>query len=65
MSVVKSWKTDLDDTVEVYVADDGDYHWRVRAAGNNENVGSGEGHPELASAVAAAERHHPPVTSGE
>jgi len=63
MSHYQSWTTDHGDTVEVYLDGDGDYRWRVRAAGNNEIVGSGEGHPNPEDAVAAAERHHPPVAS--
>jgi hypothetical protein len=72
--VVDDWRTDNGDTVEIYRAEGtcdnpgcdlahyvGDYRWRVRA-GNGEVVGQGEGHPRRSSAVAAAERHHPPVT---
>lgn len=65
MTWAKTWKTTHDDTVEVFRGSDGQYRWRVQAAGNNEIVGSGEGHPDARSAVAAAERHHPPVPSGE
>jgi hypothetical protein len=65
VSVVKNWVTGHGDKVEVWHAPTLDeYRWRVRAA-NGEIVGSGEGHPELSDAVAAAERHHPPVASEE
>lgn len=65
MSVVKKWLTGHEDTVEVWYAPTlGEYRWRVRAR-NGEIVGQGEGHPDVDDAVAAAERHHPPVTSEE
>lgn len=58
-----SWITDHGDRVEVFPDGGGQYRWRVRSAGNHEIVGGGEGHPDPQDAVAAAERHHPPVAS--
>lgn len=63
-----TWTTSHGDEVEVWRAgrvraDDTDvWRWRVRAA-NGEIVGSGEGHPRVEDAIAAAERHHPRAES--
>lgn len=63
MSIVRTWQTENGDVVEVFVGADDQHHWRVKDPGNHEIVGRGEGHPRLADAVVAAERHHPPVAS--
>jgi hypothetical protein len=58
-----AWTTSHGDLVEVFRGDDDQWYWHVRARGNNEGVGGGEGHPRRQDAVTAAERHHPPVAS--
>lgn len=60
-----TWTTHHGDEVEVWRAgrlkhDEDVWRWRVRA-GNGEIVGSGEAHPDIDDAIAAAERHHPRV----
>lgn len=60
--IYRSWKTTHGDTVEVYEAGNGEYRWRIQA-GNGEVVEQGESHPVPWNAIAAAERHHPPVAS--
>lgn len=62
MSVRWTWKTDHGDTVTVFPDGRKAYSWHVRA-GNGEVVGQGESHPNASDAIAAAERHHPPVAS--
>lgn len=54
-----TWLTAIGDRVLVYLGEDGEWHWRVRAR-NGENVGSGEGHPGQGDALTAAMRYHAP-----
>jgi uncharacterized protein YegP (UPF0339 family) len=60
-----SWETSHGDTVEVFRGEDGKWHWHAQAAGNNEVIGQGEGYERRQDAITGAERHHPPVASGE
>jgi uncharacterized protein YegP (UPF0339 family) len=57
-----NWTTTGGDKVTIYLTEDKQFAWRVRAA-NGEIVGHGESHIRLTDAIAAAERHHPRVES--
>lgn len=58
-----TWLTPLGDQVTVYRGLDELWRWRVQAR-NGENVGSGEGHPDVRNALEGAMRYHAPEHPG-